>query len=141
MKEKKPKRESDYRVAWFCYWRIRELIESGRTQARIALDSKLTTAAISQLLNKVEGVGPTTVERLAPTLGYATRGALIDAADKWWTERGADYAVREGRRLADERAKKYGKPAQLANLRAQLEAEQKKSSAPASQKKHRRKAS
>lgn len=106
MSAEKPKREPDYELAWYCYFRIREKRDAGVSQARIALDSHVTTAAISNLLSKVEGVGPTTARRLAKYLGFPSRGALIDAADAWWSAEGSRWSMGEQRRMAEEKARK-----------------------------------
>lgn len=126
MAKEKPKREPDHEVTWYCYWRLKQKRdEEGVSQGRIALDSHITPVAISNLLNKVEGVGPTTTRRLAKYLGFTTRGAMIDAADAWWNGEGSRWAMSEQRRMSEEKQRKLaGGAATKARAKRDAEAEE-----------------
>lgn len=89
----KKSRRVDEPVAWYCVMRLKELIEHGIQQKKIAEDSGLTPAAINHLVRNAQGAGATTVTALAEYLGFRTRGGLVDAADEWWAKEGKQFAI------------------------------------------------
>lgn len=86
-------RTSDDAVNWFCHVRLRTLIAAGAKQKDIASRASLPEAAVSYAARSAKGIGPTTAAKLAPILGFRTRGELVDAADVWWLAEGKDYAL------------------------------------------------
>jgi hypothetical protein len=87
-------REPDLALNWYCHVRIAAMIDSGVTGTRIAEETGLAESAVSTAKTKAIGIGAATAKRLVKLLGFKTRGELVDAADKWWLEEGAEYAAR-----------------------------------------------
>ncbi len=99
-------RASDAALAWYCHWRISQLLESGVNQKDIAKKTRLPPSAINHLLKNGKGVGSLTAAALTELFGFKTRGALIDAADEWFVGDGKHYALHEQRRQSRERERK-----------------------------------
>jgi len=79
-------RTSDRALNWFCHMRLRRLIDNERTltQAIAADKAGISRSAVSTIYKWAQGAGSTTVAKLAPALGFASRSQLIAEAERWW---------------------------------------------------------
>lgn len=108
-------RTSDRALNWFCHMRLRQLIdvEKTLTQATAADRAKVSRSAVSNIYKWASGAGSTTVAKLVPVLGFASRSQLIEAAERWWDSPAArDWALEWQQKMAVERARKenFGPP-------------------------------
>lgn len=97
-------RRPDDPVAWYCHFRLHEKLSKGVLQSRIAHEARLPGSAVNLLVRDAKGAGPDTAKRIARYLGFETRGAMVDAADAWWsTPEASQYVAEALRRRAAER--------------------------------------
>lgn len=84
--EKAVGRASDDAVAWYLRMRLETIIdvERSKTQAQIADEADIPRSALSNIYLHSKGAGPGTSGPLAKYLGFASRGAMVDEADRWW---------------------------------------------------------
>lgn len=103
--EKQPGRASDPAVAWYLRMRLEQIIdvEQSATQAEVADAAKVPRSALSNIYLHSKGAGFGTLAPMATYLGFKTRGALMDEADRWWSTAEATEFVLE-RAGARERA-------------------------------------
>lgn len=86
-------------------WYIRKLLihekEMGMSQAEMARRSGMTTAQISHIINDARSTGLLSLYRLARPVLRRGEGEIIDAALKYWEERGRREWADEKARIAD----------------------------------------
>jgi len=84
--EKPVGRASDDAVAWYLRMRLETIIdvERSKTQAQIADEADVPRSALSNIYRHSKGAGPGTAGPLAKYLGFKSRGAMVDEADRWW---------------------------------------------------------
>lgn len=96
-------RSTDEALAWYLHWRLQKMLGDGMNQKQIAATAKIPRSALNHLLKNGRGVGSSTAAAFVEMFGFKTRGALIDAADLWFSKDGKLYALAEMRKQSRER--------------------------------------
>ncbi len=94
--EKPAGRASDDAVAWYLRMRLERIIdvEKSKRQSQIADEADIPRSALSNIYLHAKGAGPGTAGPLAKYLGFTSRGAMVDEADRWWnTPEGRDFML------------------------------------------------
>lgn len=90
-------------------WYIRKLLihekDMGMSQAEMARRSGLTTAQISHIINDARSAGMQALYRLARPVLRRGEGEIVDAALKYWEDRGRKEYAEEKARIARDAAR------------------------------------
>jgi hypothetical protein len=94
--EKAVGRASDDAVAWYLRMRLTQILEgpNAKKQSEVADEAEVPRSALSNIYLHSKGAGTGTAKQLAKYLGFQSRGAMVDEADRWWdTPEGRDFML------------------------------------------------